>query len=218
MILYRHAPTGLPFIWETADQPEARWHGPGEGPAHYLADTPDGAWAELLRHEEITAPEELIGVQRAIWAIEVLDDTVQASARPALEEAVLLGGIETYPACRDEARRLRDAGAAGLRARSAALMPGGAGGWRVDGGLQPAPPRNGAVIVLGARARSASHSLITLPLAQRVLTEAQLRCDRTLTVRPPMRRRTSWSWHVLQSAPTLSGQPIPNPLRTMAET
>ncbi len=59
MILYRHAPTGLPFFWETADQPEARWHGPGEGPAHYLADTPDGAWAELLRHEEITAPEEL---------------------------------------------------------------------------------------------------------------------------------------------------------------
>ncbi len=136
MILYRHAPTGLPFIWETADQPEARWHGPGEGPAHYLADTPDGAWAELLRHEEITAPEELIGVQRAIWAIEVLDDTVQASARPALEEAVLLGGIETYPACRDEARRLRDAGAAGLRARSAgsARDPiSWAGGWSIRG-------------------------------------------------------------------------------------
>jgi len=148
VILYRHAPPGLPFIWETADQPEARWHGPGEGPAHYLADTPDGAWAELLRHEEITVPEELIGVQRAIWAIEVPYDTVQATAQPALEEAVLLGGIATYPACRDEARRLRDAGAASLRAPSAALMPDGTGGWRVDCGLRRAPPRNGAVIVL----------------------------------------------------------------------
>ena len=151
MILYRHAPPGLPFIWETADQPEARWHGPGEGPAHYLADTPDGAWAELLRHEEITTPEELVGVQRAIWAIEVPDDIVEATAQPALEEVVLLGGVATYGACRDEARRLRDGGAAGLRAPSAALMHGGAGGWRVDGGLRPGPPRNGTVVVLFRR-------------------------------------------------------------------
>jgi hypothetical protein len=148
VILYRHAPPGLPFLWETADQPEGRWHGPGEGPAHYLADTPDGAWAELLRHEEITAPEELIGVQRAIWAIDVPDAVLQATAQPALAEAVLLGGVATYPACRDEARRLRDGGAAGLLARSSALMPAGARGWRVDGGLQPVPGRDGRVVVL----------------------------------------------------------------------
>lgn len=148
MILYRHAPPGLPFAWETADQPEGRWHGPGEGPAHYLADTPDGAWAELLRHEEITAPEELIGVQRAIWAIEVPDDTMEGATQPALDEAVLRGGIATYPACREEARRLRAGGGPGLRVPSAALLPGGARGWRVDGGLQPAPPRDGTVVVL----------------------------------------------------------------------
>jgi hypothetical protein len=148
VILYRHAPPGLPFLWETADQPEGRWHGPGEGPAHYLTDTPDGAWAELLRHEEITAPEELIGVQRAIWAIDVPDAVVQATAQPALMDAVLLGGVATYPACRDEAKRLRHGGAGGLLAPSSALMPGGAGGWRVDGGLQPAPGRDGRVVVL----------------------------------------------------------------------
>jgi len=102
----------------------------------------------LLRHEEITAPAELVGVQRAIWAIEVPDAAVDATAQPALAEAVLLGGIATYPACRDEAKRLRDRGATGLRAPSAALMPGGARGWRVDGGLQPAPLRNGTMIVL----------------------------------------------------------------------
>jgi hypothetical protein len=148
VILYRHAPPGLPFIWETADQPDGRWHGPGEGPAHCFADTPDGAWAELLRHEEITAPEELAGVQRALWAIEVPDPAVRAAEQPVIPEAVLLGGIATYPACRDEARRLRDNGAAGLRAPSAALMPGRAGGWRVDGGLRPATPRDGIVIAL----------------------------------------------------------------------
>jgi hypothetical protein len=34
-------------------QPPMRWHGPGEGPVQYLSDTPTGAWAELLRHEEV---------------------------------------------------------------------------------------------------------------------------------------------------------------------
>jgi hypothetical protein len=148
VILYRHAPPGLPFIWEATDQPEARWHGGGEGPAHYFADTPEGAWAELLRHEEIAAPEDLAGVQRAIWAIEVPDAEVRAAVQPGLADAVLLGGLATYPACRDEARRLRRDGAAGVRAPSAALMPGAAGGWRVDSGLQPAAPRDGTVIVL----------------------------------------------------------------------
>jgi hypothetical protein len=102
----------------------------------------------LLRHEEITGPEELVGIQRAIWAIEVPDATVAATTQPALDEAVLLGGIATYPPCRDEARRLRTGGVGGLRVPSAALMLGGARGWRVDGGLQPAPSRNGTVIVL----------------------------------------------------------------------
>lgn len=148
MILYRHAPPGLPFLWETDDQPPGRWHGPGEGPAHYLADTPHGAWAEFLRHEGITRPEELAGIDRAIWAVEVPDDLVAATREPELPLDTLVGSLESYDACRREARRLREEGAEGLHAPSAALVPGGAQGWRVAGGLQPAPPRDGRVITL----------------------------------------------------------------------
>ena len=54
MIVYRHADARFPFLWESADQPPARWHGSGEGPVQYFADTPDGAWAEFVRHEGIT--------------------------------------------------------------------------------------------------------------------------------------------------------------------
>lgn len=148
MILYRHAPPSLAFLWETDEQPPGRWHGPGEGPAHYLADTPDGVWAEFLRHEGITRPEELEGIERAIWAIDVPDESVAAAQDPALPVRMLVGGVATYEACRSEARRLRGRGAAGLRASSAALVPGGARGWRVEGGLQLAPARDGRVVVL----------------------------------------------------------------------
>ncbi|MGH7264123.1 MAG: RES domain-containing protein [Candidatus Rokuibacteriota bacterium] len=152
MILYRHAPRGRPFLWETADQPPARWHGDNEGPAQYLVDTPTGAWAEFLRHEGITRVEELAGIDRAVWAIEVPDATVQAAAEPALPVAVTTGGLQTYDACRDEARRLRSHGIAVFRAPSAALVPGVARGWRVEVGLRQTMPRDGQVIVLvGAR-------------------------------------------------------------------
>jgi hypothetical protein len=131
-----------------ADQPPARWHGTQEGPAQYLADTPDGAWAEFLRHEQITTAEELAGINRAIWAVEVPDAAMAGAATPVLSPRTLLGGTETYEACRREARRARQEGAAALRAPSAALVPGGAHGWRVDAGLQQAATRDGQVIVL----------------------------------------------------------------------
>ena len=57
MILYRHADPRFPFLWESSEQPPARWHDSNEGPVHYFADTPDGAWAEFLRHEGITSED-----------------------------------------------------------------------------------------------------------------------------------------------------------------
>ena len=71
MIGFRHADIRLPFLWEGPDQPPGRWHGEGEGPVHYFADTPDGAWAEFLRHEGITDPDDLDTVRRALWAVEL---------------------------------------------------------------------------------------------------------------------------------------------------
>jgi hypothetical protein len=146
VILYRHADPRFPFLWERQDQPAARWHGDNDGPVHYLADTPDGAWAEFLRHEGIEQEADLENIRRALWAIEVPDAT--KPAEPQLPEETLTGGLGTYEACRAEARRLRAAGATALHAPSAALLPGGARGWKVEGSLQPAPDRNGVVLVL----------------------------------------------------------------------
>lgn len=145
MIMFRHADPRFAFLWEGANQPAARWHGSGEGPAHYLSDTPDGAWAEFIRHEGITDIADLATVRRAIWAVEVPDEP---RARPRLPEATLRGGLSTYADCQEQARLLRASGARGISAPSAALKPATPSGWRVQSGIQPADPRDEQVIVL----------------------------------------------------------------------
>ncbi len=148
MIVFHHADPRFPFLWEGAGQPPGRWHGAGEGPAQYFADTPHGAWAELLRHEEIRDSEDLAGIRRALWAVEV---PRLPAARPRLADDVLRGDPGSYAECQAEAARLRQRRARGLRAPSAALRPGGAGGWAVDRGLRPGPRRDGEVYVLFGR-------------------------------------------------------------------
>jgi RES domain-containing protein len=146
MIVFRQADPRYPFLWSDVSQPAARWHGDGEGPAHYFADTPDGAWAELIRHEEITDPDDAATLRRALWAIEIGDEPLKAVSLPT---RVLTGGVNTYRACQDHARRLRARGARRLVAPSAALLPGGASGHLVERGVErSADPRDGQVIVL----------------------------------------------------------------------
>lgn len=142
---YRHADPRQGFLWETSQQPPARWHAAGEGPAHYLADTPDGAWAEFLRHECITGPEDLEGISRSLWAVGVTDTDIDDATPLALPDDLGLGG---YRDCQAAARTARDAGATTVKAPSAALLPGMAGGLHCDGGLQPAPQVEGQVWVL----------------------------------------------------------------------
>jgi len=145
VIVFRHADSRFPFLWETADQPPARWHEEGRGPVHYFADTPDGAWAELIRHEEIKTPEDLASIARALWAVEIPDEALE---RPLLPVEAMTGGRDTYDTCRIEGERLRGSGARGFIAPSAALLQGAARGWRVRGGPEPGPDRDGRVIAL----------------------------------------------------------------------
>jgi hypothetical protein len=132
VIWFRHTDPDDPFLREEAAQPAARWHGEDEGPVQYLSDTPDGAWAEFLRHEEITEERDLEGVRRALWAVEVREDS-ERIGRPRLFRRTLRGGVDSYEACRKEARRLRARGVTAIEAPGAALRPGAARGQLVRG-------------------------------------------------------------------------------------
>jgi hypothetical protein len=118
MIAFRQCDARCPFLWEGAAQPEGRWHAAGEGPAHYFADTPDGAWADFLRHEEIRDPADLATIRRAIWAVDIGD---APAARPDLPVQTMQGDRSTWPACQAAARELRAAGQRRLEAPLAAL-------------------------------------------------------------------------------------------------
>jgi hypothetical protein len=146
MIVFRQADPRFPFLWSDASQPAGRWHAEGDGPAHYFAETPDGAWAELLRHEEITEPEDIDTIRRALWAVEIGDQRPQPVSLP---NAIITGARETYPRCQAHAAGLRAKGAGRLIAASAALRQGSAGGCEVVRGVErPAPPRDGRVVVV----------------------------------------------------------------------
>jgi hypothetical protein len=145
MIAFRQVDARYPFVWEDASQPAGRWHADGEGPAHYFADTPDGAWAELLRHEEITEPDDLLTIRRQMWSVEIGDPPAE---RVALPIDTLTGGPDTYATCQAAARAIRGRGGRRVSAVTAALKPGGASGWRVHGGVHPDGPRDGLTIVL----------------------------------------------------------------------
>ena len=143
MIAFRHADPRFPFLREDSSQSAGRWNAAGEL-THYFCDTPDGAWAEFLRHEEITNPEDLLTIRRALWAVDIGEPP---SLQPDLPQEILTGGPESWPACREFAQPCRTA-VDGITAPSAALYPGGAHGWRVDSDLQRGPERDGTVIAL----------------------------------------------------------------------
>src|SRR5262245_26161006 len=140
MIVFRQVDRRYPFLWEDREQPAGRWHADGDGPAHYFADTPDGAWAEFLRHEEISEAADLETIRRQLWAVEIGDAPAE---RVALPDRVLSGGPETYARCQAEARRLRERGARRITAPSAALERGAAQGFSVDGGMHREGARDG---------------------------------------------------------------------------
>jgi hypothetical protein len=67
-----------------------------------------------------------------MWEMQVTPPTVA----PVLDLAILVGDESSYPACQEEARRIRAAGHNSLRAPSAALLSGQAETYAVAGGAQ----------------------------------------------------------------------------------
>src|SRR5262245_12581300 len=146
MIGFRQVDARYPFLWADARQPAGRWHDQGDGPVHYFADTPDGAWAEFLRHEEITEPDDVLTIRRQMWAVDIGEPTLQPVELP---KAVMTGGPDTYPRCQRHAAAMRQEGATCLVTRSAALLDSGARGMRMANGAPAiAAPRDGRVIVV----------------------------------------------------------------------
>jgi hypothetical protein len=123
-IAHRYSSYDTPF-WVRENSQEGRWHCSGDGPTQYLSLSTDGAWAELIRNEELRAEDEVAMVSVSMWAV-LIDEgvianysTFEEAERAGFDPAALVS--ENYEKCQSEGARLRKEGFSGVIAPNAAL-------------------------------------------------------------------------------------------------
>ena len=121
------------FRWSTYDTPlwvrpnstGQRWNRTREAPTQYFSLSPEGAWAELIRAEDLTTPADVRLVIMPMWVLRV-HETHVADYR-TFEKAAAAGFppdalvADDHERCQAEATRLREQGFRGVLAPSAAL-------------------------------------------------------------------------------------------------
>jgi hypothetical protein len=123
-IAHRYSSYDTPF-WVQENSQAGRWHRKGDGPTQYLSLSTDGAWAELIRNEELRAEGEVAMVSVSMWAVLVDQvmiadySTFERAERSGFDPSTLVE--EGYERCQLEAARLRELGYLGVMAPSAAL-------------------------------------------------------------------------------------------------
>jgi RES domain-containing protein len=123
-IYYRYSSYDVPF-WVRPNTTDERWHKSGDGPTQYLSATPDGAWAELIRNENLRSEADLQLVQMPLWQASVEQGRIANYGDFALAEEAgfspeaLVDDDQTR--CQEEGQRLRKSGVAGVLYPSAAL-------------------------------------------------------------------------------------------------
>jgi hypothetical protein len=124
LIAHRYSSYDTPF-WARENSQPGRWHSHGDGPTQYMSTSTDGAWAELIRKEELRTEDEVAMVSVSMWAIAVdhqmiVDySTFERAEAAGFDPAALVD--EDYERCQREGARLRALRYGGVLAPSAAL-------------------------------------------------------------------------------------------------
>lgn len=123
-VLIRYSNYDTPF-WVRENTKAGRWHTPGDGPTQYLSFTTDGAWADLIRAENLRTEEEVRLVRMPLWQARIdQSNIVDYGTFELAEDAGFPADAfinDDHRRCRVEGKSLRDAGYAGVIAPSAAL-------------------------------------------------------------------------------------------------
>lgn len=123
-IFFRYSSYDVPF-WVRPNTTDERWHSAGDSATQYLSATPDGAWAELIRNENLRSEADLSLVQMPLWQARIDQAHIadygdfETAQRARFNPEALIDDDQTV--CRAEGRRLREAGFAGVLYPSAAL-------------------------------------------------------------------------------------------------
>jgi hypothetical protein len=123
-IAHRYSSYDTPF-WVRENTQDGRWHSRGNGPTQYLSQSTDGAWAELIRNEELTTEDEVAMVSVSMWAARIEQgmianyESFEVAEDAGFDSDALVD--EDHERCRREGARLQRLGFAGVIAPSAAL-------------------------------------------------------------------------------------------------
>lgn len=123
-IAHRYSSYDTPF-WVRENTQVGRWHATGDGATQYLSSSTDGAWAELIRNEELRAEDEVAMVSVSMWAVAVTQGMIvdyssfELAEMAGFDPSALID--EDYERCQREGARLRALNYAGVLAPSAAL-------------------------------------------------------------------------------------------------
>lgn len=121
---FRYSSYDVPF-WVRANTTNERWHKHGDAATQYLSATPDGAWAELIRNENLRSEADLSLVAMPLWQAQI--DHARIADYRDFESAELAGFDpeslidDDQSACQAEGQRLRASDFAGVLYPSAAL-------------------------------------------------------------------------------------------------
>jgi len=123
-VAYRWSDYDTP-LWSRPNSSAQRWNRTREAPTQYTSLTSEGAWAELIRVEDLGSVADVHRVSMPLWVLHVRESHVadygtfeKADAAGFPPEALV---DEDHERCRAEGTRLRDNGFRGVLAPSAAL-------------------------------------------------------------------------------------------------
>jgi hypothetical protein len=123
-IAHRYSSYDTPF-WVRENSQMGRWHVSGDGATQYLSLSTDGAWAELIRNEELRTEDEVAMVSVSMWAVAIDQEMIVDYSSFELAEQAGFDPLalvdENYELCQREGARLRALNYAGVLAPSAAL-------------------------------------------------------------------------------------------------
>jgi RES domain-containing protein len=120
---FRYCSYDVPF-WARPNTRAGRWNRENDPPTQYWALTPDAAWAELIRAEDLKTEEDLDLVRMPLWVCRVPVMSLVDLREPDQQQQYGLDQVaqmdDDWSACQEVAPAVR-ADAAGVITYSAAL-------------------------------------------------------------------------------------------------
>lgn len=123
-VAYRWSTYDTP-LWARPNASAQRWNRTREGPTQYASLSADGAWAELIRAQDLASEADVVCVRMPLWILCLHETHVADYSTFELAEAAGFPPDalvdDDHERCRAEGTRLREHGFRGVLAPSAAL-------------------------------------------------------------------------------------------------